>query len=292
MAPNSAAQSILAALSQTAEWDVGFVSAAVRFDANVPVTIGDGDAIVRIASVSKPLTAYACLIAVEEGTLDLDEPLLTINGAAVPPGLTARQLLSHAGGYAFDTPERLGPPGQRRIYSNTGFDLVGDLLAERAGISTAQYLTDAVFGPLGMTSTALRGSPAKDIWSNVGDLSRFAAELLRPSLIAPSTFDAFTSVQFPDLAGVVPGVGRFSPCPWGLGVEIRGHKSPHWTGTTNSPATFGHFGGSGTFLWVDPSATGGPVAMVCLTDREFGSWSLDYWPPLSDAVLRAASGER
>ncbi len=283
---------IAGALSPTAAWEVGFVSACVLADGEEPVTVGNIDRVVRIASVSKPLVAYACMIAVEEGTLDLDEPILTINGRPVPDQLTARHLLSHAGGYAFDTPERLGPPGQRRIYSNTGFDLVGALLAERAGMSTSQYLDDAVFRPLGMTSSALRGSPAKDVWSNVHDLTRFAAELVRPSLVAPSTFDAFTSVQFPLLAGVVPGVGRFSPCPWGLGVEIRGDKSPHWTGTDNSAATFGHFGGSGTFLWVDPLAGGGPVALVCLTDREFGSWSLDCWPPLSDAVLRAAGPGR
>ena len=280
------------ALGQTGAWEVGFVSASVLVDGKESATIGDRERIVRIASVSKPLVAYACLIAVEEGTLDLDEPLRTINGAEMPDHLTPRHLLSHAGGYAFDTPERLGPPGQRRIYSNTGFDLMGALLAERAGIATAVYLADAVTDPLGMTSTALRGSPSKDIWSNVGDLSRFAAELLRPTLVAPSTFDAFTSVQFPALAGVVPGIGRFAPCPWGLGVEVRGHKSPHWTGARNSAETFGHFGGSGTFLWVDPQAVGGPAAMVCLTDREFGPWALQCWPPISDAVLGAAAQAR
>ena len=63
-----------------------------------------------------------------------------------------------------------------------------------------------------------------------------------------------TSVAFPGLRGVLPGVGRFDPLDWGLGFEVRGSKSPHWTGTRNSPATFGHFGGTGTFLWVDPAA--------------------------------------
>ena len=59
-------------------------------------------------------------------------------------------------------------------------------------------------------------------------------------------------MQFPGLVGVLPDVGRMDPNDWGLGVELRDAKTPHWTGARNSPRTFGHFGGSGTFLWVDP----------------------------------------
>ena len=51
----------------------------------------------------------------------------------------------------------------------------------------------------------------------------------------------------------------------------------------NSPATFGHFGGAGTFLWVDPVVG---LAAVVLTDREFGPWALAAWPTFSEAVLR------
>ena len=109
-----------------------------------------------------------------------------------------------------------------------------------------------------------------------------ARELLRPTLLATETFAAFTTTQFPTLAGVLPDVGRFAPNPWGLGVEIRATKEPHWTGRTNSPDTFGHFGGTGTFLWVDPRVD---RALVCLTDREFGPWALSAWPALSDAAL-------
>jgi CubicO group peptidase (beta-lactamase class C family) len=46
--------------------------------------------------------------------------------------------------------------------------------------------------------------------------------------------------------------------------------------------TFGHFGGSGTFLWVDPDRR---LALAVLTDFEFGQWALDAWPRLSDAVI-------
>ncbi|CAN5864175.1 hypothetical protein BH24ACT6_BH24ACT6_15300 [soil metagenome] len=86
-------------------------------------------------------------------------------------------------------------------------------------------------------------------------------------------------------------MGRFEECPWGLGAEIRGAKWPHWTGRHNSQQTFGHFGGSGTMMWVDPVAGG---AVVALTDRPFDQWSTSpvaAWSRLSDdvvAVLEAA----
>ena len=73
-----------------------------------------------------------------------------------------------------------------------------------------------------------------------------------------------------------------TPNDWGLGFELRDAKPGHWTGTLASPRTFGHFGGSGTFLWVDPDSR---VALACLTDRPFGDWAKSAWPALSDAVV-------
>ena len=277
------------ALATTAAWQVGFVSCAVHDRSGRRASVGDDGRIVRIASVTKVLVGYAIGVAVEEGTLALDVALGRIDGKAVHPELTVRHLLAHAGGYPFDGREPVAAPGRRRMYSNTGFDLLGAALAQSAGMPVARYVSEAVFAPLGMASTELRGSPAKDVWSNVRDLGRFLDELLRPTLIADTTFAQLTTVQWPDLAGVVPGLGSYNPCPWGLGIEVRGHKTPHWTGNANSPATFGHFGGSGTFLWVDADAGGGPLATVCLTDREFGPWSLEAWPALSDAILASCA---
>jgi CubicO group peptidase (beta-lactamase class C family) len=108
---------------------------------------------------------------------------------------------------------------------------------------------------------------------------------VRPGrLLHPSTVAALATVQFPGLSGVVPGYGRQQDNDWGLGFEIRDAKSPHWTGRGNHPSTYGHFGRSGTFLWVDPVAR---IALVVLTDTEFEQWAKDAWPPLADAVLRA-----
>ena len=228
-----------------------------------------------LASVTKPLTAYAALIAVEEGAVELDEP-------AGPAGSTLRHLLAHTSGLAFDEDRPMAEPGTRRIYSNAGFEALGDHLAKVTEIPFPQYLHEAVLEPLGMTATELPGSPAKDAVSSAGDLSRFAAELLAPRLLSPATLDEATSVVFPGLKGVLPGYGNQSPNDWGLGFEIRDGKSPHWTGTSSSPRTFGHFGQSGTFLWVDPDAG---AACVALADRDFGQWAVDAWPPFTDAVL-------
>ena len=116
---------------------------------------------------------------------------------------------------------------------------------------------------------------------------------MTPTLIAPDTLVEATRVAFPGLAGVLPGFGRQDPNDWGLGFELRDRKRPHWTGATNSTRTFGHFGRSGSFLWVDPA-----IGLGCasLADREFGPWAVEAWPELSDAVVaelgRPAAGGR
>jgi CubicO group peptidase (beta-lactamase class C family) len=153
-------------------------------------------------------------------------------------------------------------------------------------MSFADYLTHGVLRPLGMKAE-LRGSPASELFGTLDDLLQLARELQRPTVIATETLAEATSVQFPGLAGVLPDLGRMDPNDWGLGFELRDDKSPHWTGARNSPPTFGHFGGSGTFLWVDPDAR---VALGVLTDLDFGDWAKEAWPQLSDEVL-AVVGE-
>ena len=203
-----------------------------------------------------------------------------------PDGATVRHLLAHASGLPFDGNDPIAPPGRRRIYSNTGFDVLGALLAAQSGLPIGEYLNEAVLAPLRMNATDLPGSPARDGWSTVEDLARFAAELLRPTLLAAETWTAATTVAFPGLSGVVPGVGSYDPCDWGLGFELRDGKRPHWTGELCSSSTFGHFGGAGTFVWIDPEWA---VALVCLTDREFGPWALEAWPALSNEIIRTWS---
>ena len=262
------------ALRQVEQWDVPHAAAAVVTGDGGVASHGDGVVVFRWASVTKLVTALAVLVAAEEGTVDLDEP-------AGPEGSTVRHLLAHASGLPFEGDRPISRPGERRIYSNAGFVVLGEHLSERAEMEVADYLSGAVLQPLGMRAE-LRGSAAAGLRGSLDDLVSLARELQAPTLVAAETLAEATSVAFPGLAGVLPDFGRQTPNDWGLGFELRDEKSPHWTGTQNSPGTFGHFGGSGTFLWVDPDAG---LALACLTDRGFGEWAKEAWPRLSDAVL-------
>lgn len=266
------------ALDLTTTWPVPHVSAAVIRGADVLETIGDSDRVQRLASLSKPMTAWATLVAIEEGIVTLDQHL-------GQPGCTLEHLLCHAGGYPFTGDQPIARPDTTRIYSNTGIELAARTVATAADMPFGDYLHAALFEPLGMASSELRGSPAYAVWSNLTDMTRFVGEVMRPRLIAASTADDAKRIHSPGLAGIVPGVGRYEQCPWGLGFELRGNKQPHWTGTDNSSRTYGHFGGSGTMFWIDPDLD---LALVALADRDFDEWSddaLQMWPALSDAVI-------
>ena len=209
-------------------------------------------------------------------------PVLSDDEPAGPPGATVRHLLSHASGLAFDSDAVLGPPGRRRVYSNRGIEIVADTVAARCGQRFERLLSDEICGPLGMTQTRLEGSPAWGAVGPLGDLMNLAVELASPSLVNEDLLAEATSVAFPGLSGVLPGFGRQEHNDWGLGFEIRDAKSPHWTGSRNSPRTFGHFGQSGSFLWVDPDAG---LACVSLADEDFGDWARQAWPKLSDDLI-------
>jgi CubicO group peptidase (beta-lactamase class C family) len=260
-------------------WGAGTAAAGVARADGVVALRGPSDVELPWASVTKLLTGVTMLVGLEEGTVDLDEP-------AGPPGATLRHLLSHASGLPVDGEQRITEPGLRRIYSNTGIELAARLLEQRAEMPFAAYFARAVVDPLGL-SGHLTGSPAHGYRGSLDDLLVLGRELLQPTLVAPETLAEATTVQFPGLVGILPGLGRMEPNDWGLTFELRDAKSPHWTGSRNSERTFGHFGASGTFLWVDPEAG---VACGVLTDRLFGGWAKEAWPAFSDDVLAELSG--
>lgn len=260
-------------------WPVDSAAAAVIGPSGVQACRGDIDKPFSLASVTKPLVARAAQIAIEEGAVELDTP-------AGPPGSTIRHLLAHTSGVSMRSAEVLARPGQRRIYSNYGFELLARAVEAAADIEFGAYLTEAVFQPLQMSGSALLGGAEAAGYggvSTVADLAVFAGELLRPALVSELLHEQAVTVQFPGLDGVLPGFGVQRPNDWGLGFELRDGKTPHWTGSANSPRTYGHFGQSGTFLWVDPVAD---LALVVLTDRDFGDWTYPLWPAVSDGVLR------
>jgi CubicO group peptidase (beta-lactamase class C family) len=268
------------------QWPVDAIAAASLIDDEVTI-VGSRDKQFPLASLTKLTTALAVLIAVEEGTVDLDDDIAALVDQPGLAPLRICELLSHSSGLSPDMPpRRLALEGQRRIYSNAGYELAAEAVARRSGIPFATYLHDAVFAPLAMQSSALVGSPASGVTSSIDDLVLLLQELRVPRLISTTTHQRMVTPHHRAITGVVPGFGRQAANLWGLGPEVRGHKSPHWTGSLNSPATYGHFGRTGGFIWWDPVAQRG---LIALTNRNFGDWATIEWPRLADAVLTESS---
>jgi CubicO group peptidase (beta-lactamase class C family) len=242
---------------------------------------GGDDGIFELASIAKLFAALTAMIAIEEGSLDLDAP-------AGPEGSTVRHLLAHAAGYDFDTDRVIAGVGARRVYSNVGIERYAEHLADRTSMSYSEYLRIGVLDPLGLRDTELYGSPAHGMRSTVDDVAALAGEFMRPTLVSLETMSMARSPVFAGLGGVLPGIGRFDPNPFGLAIEIKDAKSPHWTGSRTSPETFGHFGGSGTFLWVDPVPD---IGVVALTDRSFDLWAMRSWPEFNDLVVATLTSQ-
>jgi CubicO group peptidase (beta-lactamase class C family) len=261
---------------ELATWPAGPAGAAV-IGSSGPLTVAGDDGPFPWASVTKILTSLTILDATRDGTVDLDDH-------AGPPGATVRHLLAHASGVARDSDKAMAPPGARRIYSNRGMEILGEHLERHTGRPFETELHERVLVPLQLSATRLHGSPAHGASGSVSDLARLAGELLLPRWFPASLLASATTTSFPGLDGLLPGFGVQSPNDWGLGFEVRGHKSPHWTSPVNSPSTFGHFGQSGSFVWVDPEAG---LACVGAGDIDFGAWAAEAWPRLSTRVLRS-----
>jgi CubicO group peptidase (beta-lactamase class C family) len=284
-------------MNRELDWPVARAGAAVVSPSGVETAfqggVSGGDQF-EVASVTKLMTSLAALTAVSSGRIDLDQPVPQARDAGAAEDVTLRHLLAHAGGFPFEPPGRPRPPEQRRIYSNVGFRLLADAVADAAGTTFAGWLSTSVLDPLEMSSTRLvhrrgiDGDPAAGAASTLDDLVRLARCLLDQGapVVGSELFADAVGVQYPGLAGLVPGVGRFDPCDWGLGFELHDGKRPHWMGDRRSPSAFGHFGASGCFLWVDPDAG---LAAAAVSDREFADdkWGMATWPAWSDRLPTA-----
>jgi CubicO group peptidase (beta-lactamase class C family) len=291
------------------------------------------DSLFALASVTKPMLALAVLVAAEEGVVDLDRPVadhLPTYRTPTREAITVRHLLAHASGLpelAKGVPvldvEPVRPPATRRVYSNVGFHVLGAVLSSVTGIDHAQYVTEAVFEPLGMdaylplpeehASRALevidpglaepgmqlfnspewrrRGSAAGGAFATAEACGRLLSAILAGGgpLVSAETLADLQTVQWPGLEGGLESFPKLHCPDWGLGVNIRGTGSPHWCGTEVSPRTVSHFGASGTLVWADTEAG---VGLVCLANRStYSGWMLQpgRWADLSSAVLKGAA---
>lgn len=259
---------------------VATAAAGVTTRTDVVVTHGPVDEVMPLASVTKPLAAYATLVAVDHGRVDLDDDV-------TGDGRTVRHLLAHASGLPPDEGGPTTAPEKRRIYSNLGFDLLSEHVADAVGRPFASWLHQQVLLPLAMHDTSLDGSAARDGVGTVTDLLAFGRELLEPVLIEPALLEEARTPQWPEVDGVLPGYGRQTPNPFGLGFEVRGGKDPHWLDAAFPRTTFGHFGQSGSYLWVSPEDG---AAGAFLAGEAFGPWAVEGWPAITAAQRDAAAG--
>jgi len=207
------------------------------------------------------------------------------------------------------------PPRSRVTYSNVGIGLLAVIVERRTGMPFADGLAELVLDPLGIkgflgTEPPLppasiagdfgehRSTPLEPInsrfwrslalpWGGLVTDAAGALRLVRAFAGIPHGFlpgDLLAEAVRNQASGV--GGGFFPPltwpeCPWGLGVEVRGAKSPHWTPASASPASFGHVGSSGCLAWADPD---NHVAWVMLGTRNFLGW-WESWAAIGEALV-------
>ena len=131
------------------------------------------DTVFEAASLSKPVFAYAVLKLVDQGKLSLDTPLTAylskpyIEGDDRLAKITARFVLSHRTGF----PNWRGDgnpltirftPGERFSYSGEGFVYLQRAVEQITGKPLNDFMTDAVFRPLGMASSSYIWRPDFD----------------------------------------------------------------------------------------------------------------------------------
>jgi hypothetical protein len=230
---------------------------------------GDLDAVRTWASVSKLAAALAFGV-------EIDWELHAYSDSAGPQGANFANLFSHSSGLGLEEGDPRVPIATKRVYSNYGIDLAVEAIVGEN--SAAEWLDYRVFTPLGMTSTALRGRPSAGVEGSTNDLATMAVAWLCADGIAAPTRDRLIRPYLPDLAGIVPGFGRFTPCPWGIGPEIRGEKS-HWMGDW-LPTSFGHFGMSGSMALLNIEEG---IGVVATTTEDFGPWAVSLWPAWTSA---------
>lgn len=245
---------------------------------------GDQDKVYPWMSVTKLVTSRTILGAVENGVLDLNEPLPQLPGVSDPRPVSVADLLAHRSGLGHEKREFTRAPRSRRVYSNSGYEILGELLSQRSGIPFSAWAHEMVLSPLGIEHQLLE-SPAWGMCGTLSELLSFAFEAACPRFLSPKLFSAWSRSDEMQLPGVVPGYGFYRDNAWGLGCEVRAGKDPHWTLPDSSEGTYGHFGQSGSFLWIDPTSR---LGAVFLGQEPFGALHKQLWPKLNRALREVA----
>ena len=174
----------------------------------------------RIASITKTFTGTAIMQLRDEGLLHLDDPaavhLPELAAAASPFGaieiVTIRRMLSHESGLQSDPPgtdwwvptyegsvernlARAGevattlPPNTQQKYSNLAYQLLGEIVARRSGVSYPEYVRTRILEPLSMHGSGFEPLPEALIERRAtGYAARFLSDELEPASIPPTVW--------------------------------------------------------------------------------------------------------
>lgn len=282
-----------------------------------------------LASLSKTLTATGLMTLVQAGKVDLDCPMDDYLGddkltarVGDPAAVTVRRVANHTSGLAEgsqffygdqarDTPalsetiRRYGIvvayPGERYLYSNVGYGVLGHAIAKVSGRSYADYMREEVFLPLGMTRSAVLvsaqlqpfaatrymhggepiaaygfGEPGSAaVYSSAHDLARFGMFFLgqrqpdQRAILSDQSIKRMTSDPVPTLTrtGLVSGKG------YGVGLSIR---------QEGGYTIIGHDGSmTGTSTVFDLVPTEKLGLVVLANANEYAPWTL------REKILRA-----
>ncbi|MEO3972808.1 serine hydrolase domain-containing protein [Streptomyces sp. CAU 1734] len=300
----------------------------------------------RIGSITKTFTAVLVMRLRDEGLLDLQDPLEKHLPGTDAGHATIAQLLAHSAGLSAESPApwwertpgslrpeladvlggqtRMHPPGRRHHYSNTGYTLLGSLVAAVRGASWEEVLRQEILEPLSLNRTSARPeapyadgwavhpwadallpepmedlglmAPAGQLWSTVADLCRFGAFLATGDNRVLSV-SSLREMRTP----AAPAENGESESTYGLGMQIL---------RVNGRTLVGHGGSLPGFLaglWVSvedgiaaaalANATSGPLSAVVAAElvgivAEAEPRIPEPWKPLSavDQELLALTG--
>ena len=198
-----------------------------------------------------------------------------------------RHLLAHTAGYSMTSAKVISRAGYPSDLLQPRVPVLAEALERASGIEFDAYLAEAVFEPLGMADTVLDGGAPRRPASGRRRRSPTLWLRRRPAAardgVRADARRGHRPCSSPGCTGCCP-VSVCNGRTTGAWGSRSGAASPR-TGRARRtrPRTYGHFGQSGTFLWVDPVAD---LALVVLTDRKFEEWAYPLWPALSDEVLR------
>lgn len=342
--PGVAAGIVYGPPSNRKQWQ-GFLGQRQIIPESLPLT---EETFFDLASLTKPLaTTLALLALIEEGLFSLETPLSELLEREVPADkqqITLRQLLSHSSGLAGHRPyyqellkireserkeemQRLilaeplvCKPGERAIYSDLGFMLLGWIVAEKSGMRLDSFVREKIYKPLSLAEN-LFFRPLDKPWP--ADKAVAATEQCswRNKVLLGEVSDDNTHILggvagqaglFGDLAAVLKLVTHLLDCwqeravhpafgnqllktflhregtpesSWALGFDTPSPQGSS-SGGYFHPDSIGHLGFSGTSFWVDP---GRDLVVVLLSNRIHPSREntmiQQFRPRFHDAVI-------